>query len=114
MARPEARGLGPGLGLKYEIVLRAGPGHNCCGPGLGLINQFAGRVCTTTAGPGRAWASNHICGSGLDFRPVQGPSVYNVLPKVTHVMQYEGTMGNFHFVHNGKFPFRSRFSFIMS
>ncbi len=26
MARPGARGLGPGLGLKYEIVLRAGPG----------------------------------------------------------------------------------------
>ena len=40
---PRARG-GPGLGLKYEIVLRAGPGHNCCGPGLGLIIQFAGRA----------------------------------------------------------------------
>ena len=37
-----------------------------CGPG-------PGRVFTTAAGPGRAWASNHICGPGLglDFRPVQ-------------------------------------------
>ena len=26
------------------IVFRAGPGHNCCGPGPGLIIQFAGRV----------------------------------------------------------------------
>ena len=26
MARPGAHGLGPGLGLKYEIVLRAGSG----------------------------------------------------------------------------------------
>ena len=73
MARPGARGLGPGLGLKYEIVLlaapgleiivagRAGPGpHNSiCGPG-------PGQVCSTAAGPagpgtqimfaGRAWA----------------------------------------------------------
>ena len=85
MARPGARGLGPGLGLKYEIVLRAGPGldiivagragpgpHNSiCGPG-------PGQVCTTAAGPGRAWASNHVCGPGLglDFRPVQGPSMH--------------------------------------
>ena len=55
MARPGARGLGPGLGLKYE-----------------------GQVCTTAAGPGRAWASNHVCGPGLglDFRPVQGPTTY--------------------------------------
>ena len=83
MARPGARELGPGLGLKYEIVLRAGPGldiivagragpgpHNSiCGPG-------PGQVCATAAGPGRAWASNHVCGLGLgqDFRPVQGPN----------------------------------------
>ena len=72
MARPGARGLGPGLGLKYEIVLRAGPGHNCCGPGPGpgLIIQCAGRararsaqLLRARAGPGpqimfagRAWA----------------------------------------------------------
>ena len=51
MARPGARGLGPGLGLNYEIVLRAGPGldiivaaraepgpHNSiCGPGPGQV-----------------------------------------------------------------------------
>ena len=42
MARPGARGLGPGLGLKYEIVLRAGPGP-------GLIIQFAGRARARSA-----------------------------------------------------------------
>ena len=71
MARPGARGLGPGLGLKYEIILRAGPGldilvagrarpgpynsicgpgpglHNCCGPGPGL-----GLKSYLRAGPG--------------------------------------------------------------
>ena len=61
MARPGGCGLGPGLGLKYEIVLQAGPGldiivagragsgpHNSiCGPG-------PGQVSTTAAGPGRA------------------------------------------------------------
>ena len=49
MARPEARGLGPGLGLKYENVLRAGPDLDIivagrAGPGLGLIIQFADRA----------------------------------------------------------------------
>ena len=53
---------GPGpadSSLKYEIVLRAGPGHNCCGPGPGLIIQFAGRaragsaqLLRARAGPG--------------------------------------------------------------
>ena len=35
MARPEARGLGPGLGLKYDncVAGRAGPGYTFCGPG---------------------------------------------------------------------------------
>ena len=69
IARPEACGLEPGLGLKYEIVLRAGPGldiivagrampgphnsicgpglHNCCGPGPGL-----GLKSYLRAGPG--------------------------------------------------------------
>ena len=61
IARPGARGLGPGLGLTYSIVLRAGPGldilvagragpgpHNSiCWPGLGL-------VFTTAVGPGAA------------------------------------------------------------
>ena len=66
-------GLGRAWASNMTIVLRAGPGpHNSvCGPG-------PGRVCTTAAGPGRAWASNHICGPGLglNFRPVQGPSCY--------------------------------------
>ena len=90
MARPGARGLGPGLGLKYEIVLRAGPGLDIivvgwAGPGPGPHNSMCGpgQVCTTAAGPGRAWASNHVCGPGLglDFRPVQGPSVYVITPR---------------------------------
>ena len=79
---PEPAGLGRAWASTMTIVLRAGPGldilfagragpgpHNSvCGPG-------PGRVCTTAAGP--AWASNHICGPGLglNFRPVQGPSV---------------------------------------
>ena len=69
--RPEARGLGPCLGLKYEIVLRAGPGHNCCGPaGPGPHKSIWGRARAGSAqllraraepGPqiifaGRAWA----------------------------------------------------------
>ena len=72
MARHGARGLGPGLGLKYEncVAGRAGPGHTFCGPGPGLIIQFAGRararsaqLLRARAGPGsqiifagRAWA----------------------------------------------------------
>ena len=71
-----ARGLGPGLGLKYEIVLwarRAGPGHNCCGPGLGLIIQFAGRVCTTAAGPGLGLKSYLRAGPGPRFQARAGP-----------------------------------------
>ena len=54
MAR--ARGLGPGLGLKYEIVLRAGPGLDIIvaaraepGPSPGLIIQFAGRARARSA-----------------------------------------------------------------
>ena len=95
MARPGA--LGPGLGLKYEIVFRAGPGldiivagrpgrHNSiCGPG-------AGQVCTTAAGPGRAWASNHVCGPGLglDFRPVQGPNTHTSV-RAHHTCTYART-----------------------
>ena len=70
MARPGARGLVPGLGLKYDncVAGRAGPGHTFCGPGL--IIQFAGRsragsaqLLRARAGPGpqiifagRAWA----------------------------------------------------------
>ena len=81
MARPGARGLGPGLGLKYEIVLRAGPGldiivagqagpgpHNSiCGPGPGQVCamlrartgpgpqiMFAGRAWAKISGPCRA------------------------------------------------------------
>ena len=61
MARPGAHGPGPGLGMKYEFVLRAGPGldivfmgragpgsnNSICGPGPG-----PGRDSTSDAGPG--------------------------------------------------------------
>ena len=55
MARPGARGLGPGLGLKYEIVLRAGPGLDIIvagRAGLGPQIMFAGRAWIS--GPCRA------------------------------------------------------------
>ena len=58
---------GPGLGILFAGRAGPGPHNSVCGPG---------RVCTTAAGPGRAWASNHICGPGLgiNYRPVQGPT----------------------------------------
>ena len=45
MARTGAHGLAPGLGLKYDNCVAgwAGPGHTFCGPGPGLVIQFAGR-----------------------------------------------------------------------
>ena len=65
MARPGARGLGPGLGLKYEIVLRAGPGldivvagragpgpHNSIGgPGPRRVRAGPGPKFQAHAGP---------------------------------------------------------------
>ena len=62
---------GPGLDIIVAGRARPGPHNSICGPG-------PGQVCTTPAGPGRAWASNHVCGPGLglDFRPVQGPTIY--------------------------------------
>ena len=54
-----ARGLGPGLGLKYDncVAGRAGPGHTFCRPGPDLIIQFAGRA---RARPGM----HNCCGPG--------------------------------------------------
>ena len=81
--RPGARGLGPGPQIWNCFAGRAGPGHNCCGRvGPGPHNSICepgpgqGQVCTTAAGPGRAWPSNYVCGPGLGiyFRSVQGPS----------------------------------------
>ena len=99
MARPGTRGLGPGLGLKYDkcVAGRVGPGHTFCGPGPGLIIQFAGRAragsaCTTAACPGRSWALNHICGPGLslNFMPVQGPSLRHNRNYVKATTEYVG------------------------
>ena len=52
---------GPGMGLKYEIVLRAGPGLDIIvagrdgpGPQNSICGPGPGQVCTTAAGPGRA------------------------------------------------------------
>ena len=72
MARPGARVLGPGLGLKYDncVAGRAWTYFLRAGPGPGLIIQFAGRaragsaqLLRARAGPGpqiifagRAWA----------------------------------------------------------
>ena len=78
MARPGACGLGRAWASNMTIVLRAGPGHTFCGPGSGLIIQFADRARAGSAQFLRARASNHICGAGLgpNFRPVQGPSTH--------------------------------------
>ena len=72
MARPGARGLGPGLGLNYDncVAGRAWTYFLRAGQGPGLIIQFAGRaragsaqLLRARAGPGpqivfagRAWA----------------------------------------------------------
>ena len=60
---------GPGLGILFAGRAGPGPHNSVCVPG-------PGRVYTTAAGPGRAWASNQICGPGmgLNVRPVQGPN----------------------------------------
>ena len=85
MARPGARGPGPGLGIKYEFVLRAGPGLDIVfmgragpGPNNSICGPGPGRDSTSAAGPGRARASNHICGPGLgpNFRPVQDTTAW--------------------------------------
>ena len=61
-------GPGPaGSGFKYEIILRAGPGHTCCGPGLALsFNLRAGSAQLLRA---RAWASN----LSVDRAYISGP-----------------------------------------
>ena len=71
MAQPGA--LGPGLGLKYEIVLRAGPGHNCCGPGPGLIIQFEGRARARSAQLLRARPGPQIMFAGRAWAKISGP-----------------------------------------
>ena len=64
-ANGQARGLGPGPGLKWDkcVAGRAGPGHTLCGPGL--IIQFAGR-----SGP---WPGLHNC---CEPRPGMGLKSY--------------------------------------
>ena len=70
MVRPGARGLGPGLGLKYDNCVAGRAGTYFLRAGPGLIIQFAGRararsgqLLRARAGPGpqiifagRAWA----------------------------------------------------------
>ena len=59
---PEPAVSGRAWASNMTIVLRAGPGHTFCGPGPGLVIQFAGRARARTGpGPqiifaGRAWA----------------------------------------------------------
>ena len=85
MARPGARGLGPGLGLKYDncVSSRAGPGRAStyflrAGPGPGLIIQFACRTgpglhnCSGP-GPGLGFKSYLRAGPGPTFQACAGP-----------------------------------------
>ena len=61
-------GLGRAGPRAWTYFLRAGPDPGLiepCGPG-------SGRVCTSAAGSGQAWTSNH----NLDVRPVQGLVVH--------------------------------------
>ena len=44
MARPGARGLGPGLGLNYDNCVAGRAYFLRAGPGPGLIIQFASRA----------------------------------------------------------------------
>ena len=75
MARPRARGVGSGLGLKYDncVAGRAGPGLDILfagragpGPHNSVCGLRPGRVCTTAAGPGRGifFLSLFLPGSG--------------------------------------------------
>ena len=76
------RGLGPGLGLKYDgcVAGRAGRGHTFlrAGPGPGLIIQFAVRARAVSAQLLRARAEPgpqiiFAARSGLTFQARAGP-----------------------------------------
>ena len=80
MARPRARGLGPGLGLKYDncVAGRAWTYFLRAGPGPGLIIQFAGRARARSAqllraGPGLGLKSYLRAGPGPKFQARAGP-----------------------------------------
>ena len=69
---------GPALGLRYEIVLQAGPGHTFCGPGPGLIIHFAcraGACMQNCCGPrpGLGIKSYLRAGPGPRFQARAGP-----------------------------------------
>ena len=53
MVGPMARGLGPGLGLKYEMVLRAGPSLDIIVAGRGRARAGSAQLLRARAGPGR-------------------------------------------------------------
>ena len=67
MAWPGARGLGPGMCLKYDncVAGRVGPGHTFCGPGRARASQFSLR-----AGPGPGLHNSYCCvpGPGLGLK----------------------------------------------
>ena len=82
MARPGACGPGPGLGIKYEFVLRAGPGLDIVfmgragpGPNNSICGPGPGRDSTSAAGPGRARAGPgpQITFAGRAWAQISGP-----------------------------------------
>ena len=84
MARPGARGPGPGLGVKYEFVLRAGPGHSFHGPGPGLIIQFAARAGTLPVMRARAGPGPQIIFPGRAWAKISGPCRTLLATSVLH------------------------------
>ena len=75
MARPGARGLGPGLGLNYDncVAGRAGPGHTFCGPHNSVCGPGPGLHNCCGPGPGLGLKLYLRAGPGPKFQARAGP-----------------------------------------
>ena len=88
-ANVPARGLGPGLGLKYEIVCGSGLAIYLmrAGPGPGVIIQFAGR-----ARAGCAQLMRVRAGLGLKSCLQAGPGPRSQAPAGTYYLSWLNKM----------------------